>query len=605
VSNLHLLHRIARFWIVFWIVSSFMFAPFILSFRGVGVAHAQLGAIISVLGALGIIDKATTQIQNTIQFAGNTLSSDALSVLQNINSSLTSFSDELERKYQNNLNITIASLDAVAQNSIISATNLANQVNDILEQNIGRIEDATLTVLRTASDELQTNLAVLRQDVQDTIIVTVNGVAYVLDVAFLNTLTIVSLIALVVVLLIFIFLLFTRRFPQGLQGILVAVLGLFALAVTGATFLVPDFRSWIMVSTNLGLRGQLTSSHVPELVGLEPRSVVLDTNGNPSFAVRGVNLMPSATPPNIQVDNTQIDPSYISYGDREIDVNIRQLPAPANNSVTVQLNYGSAFSPLNAPLTLMTPTPQLGPADLAVTNITIDRTTPIIRQQVNAVVTVTNHGQRASNTSLVTLTYIPGATVGNGQQVPVLQPGASSTHPFQFSYGQPGTYDLVANVTAANGETNGSDNIFRLAVTVNDIPKILSEITVGMSGTWPGGGGEPGQTLPFLSQPVVIPANCQLDTSRGGDSFQVENIDHPEIKYTISYPTAGYYFNILDGTFWRSLSDLRASINGNVVTGIVTLKGLGGHGIFASRGPERFNANFIVYTRCDAPTGGF
>ena len=93
-------------------------------------------------------------------------------------------------------------------------------------------------------------------------------------------------------------------------------------------------------------------------------------------------------------------------------------------------------------------------------------------------------------------------------------------------------------------------------------------------------------------------ANCQIDYSRGGGSFEVEDINNPAIKYTLTHPQ-GVHFGFIDFTFWRSLYRLEAEVSGSQVVGIVWLKGLGGHGIFASRGPERFNAVFYVYTLCE------
>lgn len=164
-----------------------------------------------------------------------------------------------------------------------------------------------------------------------------------------------------------------------------------------------------------------------------------------------------------------------------------------------------------------------------------------------------------------------------------------------YTYPRAGRFSVSINAGGLDS-WNGELNVTPYANTP-------VENFIYLSGEWPGGGGDRGQTKPFPNSPVQVQLgkDCELDTSRGGGSFEVEDIDRPHVKYTISFP-AGYNFDFREGTFWRSIHSLHASFD---PTGSspraeaqVTLKGLGGHGIFASRGPERFNARFTVFTLC-------
>jgi hypothetical protein len=125
--------------------------------------------------------------------------------------------------------------------------------------------------------------------------------------------------------------------------------------------------------------------------------------------------------------------------------------------------------------------------------------------------------------------------------------------------------------------------------------------TISHSGRWQDSGGEPGQTKDFTTDVLTLQQGCELDESRGGGSFEVEDIDDPSIKYPVTIPP-GFNVQFLAGTFWRSIHSISGGIAGNKATITITLKGLGGHGMFGSRGAERFNARITVYYRCPQQT---
>ena len=93
--------------------------------------------------------------------------------------------------------------------------------------------------------------------------------------------------------------------------------------------------------------------------------------------------------------------------------------------------------------------------------------------------------------------------------------------------------------------------------------------------------------------------NCELDTSRGGASFQVADINDDNIKYTITYPV-GVAFDFGDPTFWRALYALDAQYDQqkHQVTATVTLKGLGGHPPPSTAAQKGSQATFWVYSMC-------
>jgi hypothetical protein len=146
---------------------------------------------------------------------------------------------------------------------------------------------------------------------------------------------------------------------------------------------------------------------------------------------------------------------------------------------------------------------------------------------------------------------------------------------------------------------SGSDSYYE-NITVTPYAINPHSQNVEMSGQWPDPGGEKGYTKDFAVRQIELGQDCVIDTARGGGSFQVEDIDDPNTKYTIAWP-AGYDFNFGGNIIWRSLSSVRATFDAQarLVNAVVTLKGLGGHGWpFPIRGPERFQGDFTVYSLC-------
>ncbi len=116
------------------------------------------------------------------------------------------------------------------------------------------------------------------------------------------------------------------------------------------------------------------------------------------------------------------------------------------------------------------------------------------------------------------------------------------------------------------------------------------EAVVGMSGEWPSPHGEPGQTKDFTQNLLTLGAGCELDVTRGGDSWMTGEWDD-QASLLISVPQ-GFWFDFQSGTFWRSLHSIEAGVSGNQVSGTVRLRGM------SRNFPEKFNAQVHIYYRC-------
>lgn len=233
------------------------------------------------------------------------------------------------------------------------------------------------------------------------------------------------------------------------------------------------------------------------------------------------------------------------------------------------------------------------PSELTIVSVDLDPASP--RAKVSAVqvtVLIENRGGSASEPFVATWTPAPNQPVQSATVGSVVAGGQKRFTLPAYTYPQHGTYDYVVLVGGGSDSRRGS-------VTVTPYATVPHTQSVPMSGIWPGGGGEPGQTLAFDAVPIFLGNDCVLDLARGGGTFTVDDINDPSIKHRVSWE-GGYDFGFGPGTFWRSLSSVSATYDAQLsrVTGRVTLKGLGSHGTFGSRGPERFDGTFTVYSLC-------
>ncbi|MFG1616041.1 hypothetical protein ACGFI3_25035 [Nonomuraea wenchangensis] len=234
------------------------------------------------------------------------------------------------------------------------------------------------------------------------------------------------------------------------------------------------------------------------------------------------------------------------------------------------------------------------PAQLKILDVAVQPSAARARVDlVRAVVDLVNQG--GSDTARFVVRWTPGPndpvqdlsidSLGAGERMKVTFPG--------YVYKTAGSFQTDIVVGGGSDSWHGVVNVTPYANT----PRLQS---VPIRGQWPGGGGESGQTKSdFDLQAIELGADCEIDASRGGGSFEVSDINDDNLKYTIAWPS-GYDFGFGGNTFWRSLSSVSANYDAQTrrVTPVVTLKGLGGHGWFATRGPERFDGTFTIYSMC-------
>jgi hypothetical protein len=236
----------------------------------------------------------------------------------------------------------------------------------------------------------------------------------------------------------------------------------------------------------------------------------------------------------------------------------------------------------------------ISPSKLKILSVDFSPKSPRARVDlVRAVVTIGNEGGSDSRDFVVTWTPGPNDPVQSAT-VPNLVAGETKRVELPaYTYKTHGTFQTA--IIVGNGSDSYHDTLTASPYAINPHSQ-----NVPMRDQWPDPGGEKGITKDFPVQPILLGQDCVIDTTRGGGSFDVEDIDDPNKKYTIAWP-AGYDFNFGGDVFWRSLSSVGANFDAQarLVNAVVTLKGLGGHvWPFPIRGPERFQGDFTVYSLC-------
>lgn len=453
---------------------SLLLVAALLSGAILGPLPAQGQGILTTIGDfLSLGANTIREIQEAIQLAGQEVR-DTLEQLQN---DLASMLQQLEQTYQDNLNITINSLDTATRNKLMELQSFITQINDTLQDDIRLVSTEAQNVIREAANQVRRVTNDLKQSLEEVIVVGGETVAFVLDKAFYNGLLIIALVLLGIGLLIFVWLLFSKRLPEGglSRGLVLLFMGLYVL-VFGAIVLVPQARAFVMTQTGIGLRERLDKIvSQPTLLQIVPDSILAGTTQE--VDVWGSNLTPDGVSPTATIAGISVPVSAASR-DRVV-LNVAGLSAP-DGSTNLVLTYPER-DPLTGVVRVIRPTPIPQPPDLDVTGFSLSPSPTTARANTAASITVLNRGQTEARNFIVQWQPISGQS-GTFQQTSVasLAPGASRAFTFNFSYPNAGTFDSVAVVDSLGtvSESNEANNSRTFRITVQAAPPRQARVTV-------------------------------------------------------------------------------------------------------------------------------
>jgi len=429
-----------------------------------------IGGLIA-LGQL-TLDKLDQVAQNAINTAGEQVRQS----IDQLRASLKDLIKTLEQTYQDNLNITIDSLDNVTRNKLLEMQTFIEQVNQKLQEDIELIGQETRNVINTAALQVRRLTAELEERLKNLVVVGSEAVVYVVDKTIFNVVFVVALILLGFGLLLFIWLLFSRRLPEGALRPVLFVLMAAYVVLFGALALVPSVRAMAMDATGLGIEKRLekASAQKPEIVGVDPRMVTIGQTAK--VTAYGVGLRPEGKTVTAKIGNQPVPVDAAT--NQEVALNLSALTVP-NGSHELVLLFDGTEGP-RAVVDVTRPATPVPPPDLTITGFTLSPASPVHRGNVQAAISVRNQGAGPAG-SFVIMWKPYAAHPGISQSFSGLNAGASQTFTFNFAnYPGPNTYDSVAIVDplSAISESNEGNNSLTRRITVQPEPPRQVRVTV-------------------------------------------------------------------------------------------------------------------------------
>lgn len=434
-------------------------------------AAPRAGVLQTVGDFLSLGANTVRELQQAIQLAG----AEMRGTLEALNNDISTLIQTLSQTYQDNLNVTINSLDAATRNKLLELQGLIDQVNETLQQDITLASEAAKDVIRQASLQIRRATLEVEQSLKNIIVVGGETAAFVVDRAIYDGILIVCLVLLGLGLLLFVFLLFTQRLPGGLAGKLVLLfMGIF-LALNGALVFIPPVRAYAMTFTGVGLEQRLEKvAAQPRILDILPDPIVVGRTTE--VQVWGNTLMPQGTPPSVKIADRSVALNAVSND--QVVVNMSGFDGP-EGSTNLVLSYGDREGPREVVrLARLTPTPS--PPDLVIAGYSIAPASPVQRGNARATIVVRNQGAGPTNRSFVVQWKPYAAHPGLSSTVPTLAAGQSQTLTFDFAYPNPGPVDAVAIVDVFNtvAETNEGNNSLTRSVAVQPAPPRRARVGV-------------------------------------------------------------------------------------------------------------------------------
>ena len=396
--------------------------------------------------------------------------------------------DLIEEKYQDNLNLTLDSLDTFAAGQFNRAFNLIIDINQELERTVGTIEESAVRVIEQAGAQLNASVDFIIERVQQTVVVTAESGVWVIDNLWETIITIIALLFLVGVLLIGYSqigpIIRMERLPSPPRLAAFAALGVFLFAIGLMLLLWQPARNYIMTRSVSALEDRLAVNISPQIFSVIPNT--LRVGEETELTIIGSNL-PTGETPTVVIGEVEV-PVEIAQDDI-IVVTLTAEAANQSGAQEVIVQYTSLGEALADVVEFTDPGP-----DLVVTNISINPQSPIAGTNYEATVRVRNQGSAVQRFIVEWNPGLPGTAITRDDAQP-LQQGETREYTFSSSYEQPNTYQAFARILdTMPDETNLNAQNNRLNINITVRPEPVEQPT------------PPPQiptVPPFLDQPPV------------------------------------------------------------------------------------------------------
>jgi ElaB/YqjD/DUF883 family membrane-anchored ribosome-binding protein len=424
-------------------------------------------SITSLLGLDDLARKTLNQIDQAMTKAQGIVHEE----LDHLHAQVSDIINQLESTYKDVLNVTISSLDTETQRLAVQLSNMLDDVNTRINQDIDHAQDALARTLQQARVDIGNVVSQLEGSLSRLIVQVTDSAVFVLDRAAWNTLGIGAVALLLLGLIIIPAVIISAKgWPKGLGGWIAALLVITFLAVGSLLAFVPAAKAQALKLAGKGKEAP-TVAVQPQVFDVTPDPVILGRTQD--LIVEGVHLAPKGTLPAVTLGGK---PEVVAGGDMNLKIALPTTPDSRTMQLRLIFSDNTSFG---APVTFATMTPVPAPAQVVMSDFRLNPDNPTAQiEVVHASVRIANRGGTASKPFVITWTPQPGGM----QETRTIQslPPNSAPQLFEIAdgniYERSGTFQTeMRSSTLENGANPVS---LTQMVTVNKYDPVLQSASV-------------------------------------------------------------------------------------------------------------------------------
>jgi hypothetical protein len=430
-----------------------------------GRPTAFLGAVVTI-GALLVAGKlAKDGIDDSIGKVGD----ESRALLQQARAEIERIITLIEKKYQDNLNLTLDSLDQFADSQFTRAYALVVQINEELQRTVGVIQRAAIEVIDRAAAQLRAAVDMIEKRIEQIVFVAAESGVWVVDNVWETIISVIALLFLAGLLLLGYgqagSIIQEERLPSRIR---LAVLGglSVALLVAGLLLLLwKPLRGFIMTRTVSALHQRLEVNLVPQIFEVFPNTV---TQGQTAeVKIIGANL--PAKPPKVTVGNVELPVKLAEAG--FVVVNLSSAATSQAGAQPLALRYDG----LDQPLTSLIEFVGQGP-DLVIDELTVNPASPTASEPFAIHLRVKNQGGPVQSYSLDVNLGTTDVQPISLSEATTLGQGQTKAFTLSSTYPKPGRFNVFARILGASPNEpsgpNGDNN--RTPLTIDVQPRQMT-----------------------------------------------------------------------------------------------------------------------------------
>lgn len=287
-------------------------------------ADADTGLLQNVGDLISLGANTVREIKEAIKVAG----AESRETLEALSNEIQKTIDQLSQTYQENLQVTIGSLDEITRRKLIEFQNLLLSVNNALQEDIRLIGLEARTTIQTAAAQCALLSAQITQNLNELIIVAGNTASFVVDKATFNLILVISVILLGIGLIVFACMLFTKKLPKSMFARVTSIVFIFVfLGIFAGLIFIPSTRVYAVTAMGGSVTELQTSPRTPKILFTKVDTVTIGVDK--TITLTGINLLSDSKP---RVYLGEIELKVDANDDNKIIANISQLVPSYNRT---------------------------------------------------------------------------------------------------------------------------------------------------------------------------------------------------------------------------------------------------------------------------------